>query len=95
MRGICDEIYKLKKKNSTYNIIVSRPHIRDLDKKIYQNVVDYFKTNIEGILLNVNPPNKWLIILIAPEFHVTNPIEEIRIKFQSEPLIYCPVRLHR
>lgn len=81
LRGICDEIYKLKKKHSIYNIIVSRPHIRYKDNKIYQNVVDCFKKNIEGILLNVNPPDKWLIILIAPEFHVSNPIEETKIKF--------------
>lgn len=84
LRGICDEIHKLRNINinSKYNIIVSRPHIRDSDNKIYQNVVDYFKKNIENILLNINPINEWIIILITPEFHVVNnPINPINIKF--------------
>lgn len=79
---IKDEIEKLSRADADINIIVSRPHIRYSDNKIYQNVVDYFKKDIETILLNINPINEWIIILITPEFHVVNnPINPIKIKF--------------
>lgn len=83
LRGICDEICKLKDKHSRFNIIVSRPNIRDRDHGIYISVVNDFKKHIEDILSHINPPSeeKWIVILIAPQTHVSDPINGIMINF--------------
>ncbi|MCG2737661.1 MAG: hypothetical protein L6282_14850 [Candidatus Methanoperedenaceae archaeon] len=83
LKGICDEICKLKDKHPAFNIIVSRPNIRDQDHGIYSSVVNEFKKNIEDILSHINPPSneKWIVILIAPQIHVKDPIKGIMINF--------------
>lgn len=83
LRGICDEICKLKDKHSTFNIIVSRPNIRDQDHEIYISVVNDFKKHIKDILSYINPPSeeKWIIILIAPQIHVKDPIKGMTVQF--------------
>ncbi len=83
LRGICDEICKLKDKHSKFNIIVSRPNIRYRDNYIFSSVVNDFKKNIEDILSHINPPSEeiWIVILIAPQTHVRDPIMGMMINF--------------
>jgi len=89
LEHIFNELEKLRMYNGNFKIIVSRPRLRKIHKRkdTYPEVIKYFQNNIETKLSNIHPPEneKWIVILVCPEYNLQSPGEETKILF------YCNI----